>query len=507
VTLRTRLLLALLGLMAAGLVVAGLVTYSSLRAFLLERVDAQLRDARGQVAYALTNGTQALPGQLGAAGHASLPPGTYGELRTADGQVLNRITFAYGNETQPVPELPSPLPGASGSSGAIDLFETRAGGGSTTDFRVLVQAFPDVNRVLIVAEPLTETDQTLGRLLTLELIVFGVVLAGLGVAAWLIIKRDLRPLEAMADTAGQIAAGDLTQRVEPAETRTEVGRLGLSLNVMLDQIEVAFAERTRSEEKLRRFLADASHELRTPLTSIRGYAEMFPRTRAHPEDLATSMRRIEQESRRMGVMVDELLLLARLGEERTPERAPVDLARVVSDAAADARAADPDHPLTLDSPDALVVTGDDLQLRQVVANLLGNARKHTPPGTPVRVTLRAEDEHAAAGGSADDLGAAAGRPRGGRAVLTVADDGPGMEQDVAARVFEPFYRADKSRARQSGGAGLGLAIVAAIVEAHGGSVRLETAPGAGAAFTVALPLSPASAHPDLSPQTGAGAPA
>ena len=342
----------------------------------------------------------------------------------------------------------------------------RASGGSTS-FRVLVQSFPDVNRVLIVAEPLTETDQTLARLLVLELIVFGLVLAGLGVAAWLIIKRDLRPLEDMADTAGRIAAGDLTQRVEPAEPRTEVGQLGLSLNVMLDQIEVAFAERTRSEEKLRRFLADASHELRTPLTSIRGYAEMFARTKDNPEDLATSMRRIEEESKRMGVMVDELLLLARLGEGRTPERMPVDLARVVSDAVADAHAADPERPLTLDAPAALVVTGDDLQLRQVVANLLGNARKHTPPGTPVRVTCA---------------------PTAPEAKLTVADDGPGMEPDVAARVFEPFYRADKSRARESGGAGLGLAIVAAIVEAHGGSVRLDTAPGAGAAFTVALPL-------------------
>ncbi len=478
-TLRTRLLLALLGLMAAGLVVAGLVTYSSLRSFLLERVDAQLRDARSQVAYALTNGAQALPGQLPAAGQASLPPGTYGELRTSDGQVLNRVTFAYGNETQPVPDLPSPLPGASGESGAISELVAGASSGSTR-FRVLVQSFPDVNRVLIVAEPLTETYQTLGRLLVLELIVFGLVLAGLGVAAWLIIKRDLHPLEDMADTAGRIAAGDLTQRVEPAEDRTEVGRLGLSLNVMLDQIETAFAERTRSEDKLRRFLADASHELRTPLTSIRGYSELFERAKDEPEDLATAMRRIEEESKRMGVMVDELLLLARLGESRTPERAPVDLARVVSDAVADARAADPGRPLTLDAPAELLVTGDDLQLRQVVANLLANARKHTPVGTPVRVSLRAEDEHVAAG-----------RPRGGHAVLTVDDDGPGMEPDVAARVFEPFYRADKSRARQSGGAGLGLAIVAAIVEAHDGSVRLDTAPGAGAGFTVSLPLAPA----------------
>ena len=193
----------------------------------------------------------------------------------------------------------------------------------------------------------------------------------------------------MADTAGEIAAGDLSQRVEPAEPRTEVGRLGLSLNAMLEQIEVAFAERAATEEKLRRFLADASHELRTPLTSIRGYAEVFHRgAKDDPEDLDTAMRRIEEESKRMGVMVDELLLLARLGEGREPEREPVDLARVVADAVGDARAADPGREISLEAPAELVVTGDEHQLRQVVANLLGNARKHTPPDCPVHVRLR-----------------------------------------------------------------------------------------------------------------------
>ena len=470
-SLRTRLLVALLGLVAAGLLVAGVVTYSSLRAFLLERVDAQLREAREQVAFALTSG--GVPGLLdqpGGAGPANLPPGTYGELRAADGTVLNRVSFAYSDEAQPVPVLPDPLPGAT-ADGDVTLFEADSSDSPGPGFRVLVQSFPDIGRVLVVAEPLTETAETLSRLLVLECVVFGLVLAGLAVAAWLIIKRDLRPLETMADTAGAIASGDLTQRVEPAETRTEVGRLGLSLNLMLDQIEVAFAERTASEEKLRRFLADASHELRTPLTSIRGYAEVFERgAKDDPEDLATAMRRIEQESKRMGVMVDELLLLARLGEGRTPERAPVDVARVVRDAVGDARTADPDRDIGLDAPETLVVTGDDHQLRQVVANLLGNARKHTPAGTPVRVSLRAE---------------------GDDALLVVADEGPGLEPDVAAKVFEPFYRADRSRARASGGAGLGLAIVAAIVEAHGGSVRLDTAPGAGATFAVRLPLPPA----------------
>ncbi len=337
-----------------------------------------------------------------------------------------------------------------------------------------MQSVPAVERVLIVAVPLTETTQTMGRLLGIEILVFALVLAGLGVAAWLIIKRDLRPLETMADTADVIAAGDLSQRVEPAEPRTEVGRLGLSLNAMLAQIEVAFAERAATEEKLRRFLADASHELRTPLTSIRGYAEIFERgAKDDPEDLATAMRRIEEESKRMGVMVDELLLLARLGEGREPEREPVDLARVTADAVGDARAADAGRDISLEAPDELVVTGDENQLRQVVANLLGNARKHTPPGRPVHVRLASE-------------AGSAGGP--GEAVLEVADEGPGLTPEVAAKVFEPFYRADKSRARQSGGAGLGLAIVAAIVEAHGGSVALRTQPGEGATFSVRLPL-------------------
>jgi len=474
-SLRTRLLLALLGLVAAGLLVAGIATYSSLRSFLLERVDQQLREARGPVALTLASGQiPGLPDQTGGPGRPSLPPGTYGELRDAQGNVLNQISYSYGTETQPTPRLPSPLPGASTQNAGGTLFNTTAAGGGGPRFRVLVQSVPAVQRILIVAVPLAETTQTMGRLLGIEVLVFALVLVGLGVAAWLIIKHDLRPLETMADTADVIAAGDLTRRVEPAEPRTEVGRLGLSLNAMLAQIEVAFAERAATEEKLRRFLADASHELRTPLTSIRGYAEVFERgAKDDPEDLATAMRRIEEESKRMGVMVDELLLLARLGEGREPEREPVDLARVVADAVGDARAADAGRDISLDAPTELVVTGDEHQLRQVIANLLGNARKHTPPACPVHVRLRRE---------------ARGAGEAGGVVLEVADEGLGLAPEVAAKVFEPFYRADKSRARQSGGAGLGLAIVAAIVAAHDGQVALETAPGAGATFSVCLPL-------------------
>ena len=468
-TLRTRLLLALLGLVALGLLVAGVATFTSLRSFLLDRVDQQLREAREPVVLSLSSDSQ-LPGVTQGPGgpRANLPPGTYGALVDSSGTVLSKTTFSYGQSNTAVPRLPSPLPSAGADDSGTTVFNARSSGSSSTGFRVLVQRFPTRGLILVVAVPLTETSQTLDRLLAIEVLVSILVLAALAAASWWLIKRDLRPLEHMAETADAIAAGDLSQRVTPAELRTEVGRLGLSLNAMLAQIEVAFAERAATEEKLRRFLADASHELRTPLTSIRGYAEVFRRgAKDDPEDLATAMRRIEEESKRMGVMVEELLVLARLGEGREPEREPVDLKRIVTDAVADARAAAPDREICLDGADATTVMGDDHQLRQVVANLLANAREHTPVGTPVHVTLATADA---------------------QAVLDVADEGPGLPPDEADNVFEPFYRADPSRTRDTGGAGLGLAIVAAIVEAHAGSVAVSSPEGHGARFTVRLPL-------------------
>jgi len=485
-TLRTRLLLALLGLVALGLVVAGVATFTSLRSFLLTRVDQQLVEARQPVVMSLSSDSQ-FPGigqGPGGGPQANLPPGTYGAVLDSSGAVLSKTTFSYGQTNTAVPKLPSPLPSAPADDNGTTIFNAASSSSSSTGFRVLLQRFPSRGLILEVAVPLTETSQTLDRLLAIEVLVSVAVLAALAAAAWLLIKRDLRPLETMAETADAIAAGDLSQRVEPAEPRTEVGRLGLSLNAMLVQIEEAFAERAATEDKLRRFLADASHELRTPLTSIRGYAEVFERgAKENPEDLATAMRRIEEESKRMGVMVEELLVLARLGEGRQPESAPVDLTRVVSDAVADARAAAPDREISLSvggaagssaaagagdlAPAPVTVMGDDHQLRQVVANLLANAREHTPAATPVRVSLAVADE---------------------TAVLAVADEGPGLPDGEAKKVFEPFYRADPSRTRDTGGAGLGLAIVAAIVAAHGGSVTAASEPGAGATFRVRLPL-------------------
>ncbi len=461
-SLRTRLLLAVLACVAAGLVVAGAITFLALRGFLLERVDAQLRDARVPIAMALTNGSQS--GFGGGPDRPNLPPGTYGQLRDSSGTVLNAIQFTYTQQSQPTPVLPDPIPTPSQGNSVVFHSDSTAGG---PGFRVLAETVPSGGQLLIAAIPLNETQQTLTQLLTIEVVVSLVVLGALAAAAWWLIKRDLRPLETMAVTADAIAAGDLTRRVQPAEPRTEVGRLGLSLNTMLSRIEEAFAERAATEDKLRRFLADASHELRTPLTSIRGYSEVFERAKDDPENLELAMRRIEEESTRMGAMVEELLVLARLGEGRQPERAAVDLARVVADAVSDARAAAPARDIVVESAETAEVLGDDHQLRQVVANLLGNALRHTPDEAQIRVRLTTGDGHAS---------------------LAVADDGPGLAPDAAAKVFEPFYRADESRARETGGAGLGLAIVAAIVEAHGGEVRLDTAPGAGATFTVSLPL-------------------
>jgi len=272
----------------------------------------------------------------------------------------------------------------------------------------------------------------------------------------------------MATTAGAIAAGDLTQRVPAGDTGTEVGRLGLALNVMLGEIEESFAARKASEERLRRFLADASHELRTPLTSIRGYAEMFDRgTRDRPEDLAMSMRHIRQDADRMSTLVEDLLVLARLDRERPLAHERVDLRQVLEPAVADISVRDPDRAVELSAPDPTVVAGDANRLRQVADNLLVNAVRHTPDGTPIEVELRHD---------------------GNSAVMSVRDHGPGIPSEEQNRIFEPFYRSDPSRSRATGGEGLGLAIVETIVRAHGGQVGVGSPEGGGAKFWVRLPL-------------------
>ena len=312
-------------------------------------------------------------------------------------------------------------------------------------------------------------DATLRRLLLIELLVTGAVLAGLAALGLWVVRLGLRPLDEIGVTAQAIAAGDLTHRVERAESRTEIGRLGLALNAMLGQIESAFKAKDASERKLRRFVADASHELRTPLAAVRAYAELFSRgADRNPDDLERSMTGIRRESERMSLLVEDLLLLARLDEGRPLERDLTALDEVVGEAVDAARALDPERPIRT-AIEPVLVDGDRDRLRQALDNLLANVRSHTPAGAPVEVRL--------------------GRA-GALAVLEVADQGPGLAPEDAERVFERFYRADPSRSRASGGIGLGLSIVAAIVEAHDGRVRVVTAAGEGTTFGIELPLAP-----------------
>jgi two-component system, OmpR family, sensor kinase len=285
-----------------------------------------------------------------------------------------------------------------------------------------------------------------------------------------VVRVGLLPLDRIGHTAGAIAGGDLSHRVESTDPRTEVGRLGIAFNAMLDRLEGAFGQRQASEDRLRRFLADASHELRTPLASIRGYAELYRMGAAgSPEDVERSMRRIEDEAARMGVLVEDLLTLARLDEIAEAPHTEVDLAALAADAVADAAAVAPDRAISLDASAAAVVLGNAHQLRQVLGNLLRNALVHTPPRTAVEVRVISD----------------------GDVRLEVRDHGPGLPGDDPAALFERFWRAEGGRERGRAGAGLGLAIVAAIVGAHDGRVSAANAVGGGAVFSVVLAAAPA----------------
>jgi two-component system OmpR family sensor kinase len=369
------------------------------------------------------------------------------------------------------------------------------------------QATREVN-TLIVGVDLGDVNGTIDQLAYIDLVVSGIVLLALAVAGVAVVRASLRPLTDIEHTAEAIAAGDLSQRVPERDPRTEVGRLGRSFNAMLAQIETAFRAREkseasarRSEERMRRFVADASHELRTPLTAIRGYAEYYRQrggvgnggrhwdsaaagaelgmadgSQLTEPDMDRIMERVEQESSRMGVLVEDMLLLARLDQQRPIERRPVDLLTLAADAVQDARMIAPrrDIDLTVGRGAAFIVLGDEARLRQVIGNLMSNALSHTPDGTPIEVRILAHGPD--------------GRLPAPSVTLEVADCGPGLNGEQADRVFERFYRADQARGRRAGGAGLGLAIVAALVKAHGGNFGVDTAPGEGATFWITLPL-------------------
>jgi two-component system, OmpR family, sensor kinase len=476
-SLRARLILGVIALAASGLLVADVVTYKSLEDFLIQRTDASLQAAHIAVEGALRGPRGGGPGgQNGDHGHPDIGrltasvPGLYVQVREPSGAIVvsgAAPQFSGAQEESP-PELPTAitLPPSSGSE-RVKYFTVSS---KDTDDRYRVRASIDPGNngnVLIVATSLNGVDSTLHRLLLIELLVTLCVLVGVAALGLWVIRIGLRPLTEIGETAATIAAGDLSHRVAREDDRTEVGRLGLALNAMLAQIESAFRAREASERRLRRFVADASHELRTPLAAVRAYAELFSRgASTRPDDLERSMTGIERESERMSVLVDDLLLLARLDEGRPLERERIALQDVVSDAVETTHMLEPERPIETHLED-VTVEGDRDRLRQLVDNLLSNVRAHADPGATVRVTLTRNGDHAR---------------------LTVADTGPGLSDEQIEVVFERFYRADPSRSRAAGGAGLGLSIVAAVAEAHGGSVSVASPAGGGAVFTVELPV-------------------
>jgi two-component system OmpR family sensor kinase len=472
VPLRVRLVAALVVLGALALAVVGFAATTAMRTYLMARVDAQLRtfvdDAQHQ---RLQLPRDPRPGD------GQLPTAFYVAVLDPTGQELSRSSGSLHHATD-LPRLP-PLDLAAVLGRDGEPFTVGALRHGDHRWQVLAAPLPGGLTSVVVALSLDDVDNTVAQLNLVNAVVGLAVLGLLAGGGYLVVRSSLRPLVEVEHIAGAIAAGDLSRRVPERDPRTEIGRLGRALNGMLGQIESAFRAREaseqnalRSEERMRQFVADASHELRTPLASIRGFAELY-RQGAVPEeaDVQRVMRRIEDEGLRMGLLVEDLLLLARVDEQRPLEFAPVDLLQIAGDAVHDARAVAPERRIELEllpSDAPPIVPGDEARLRQVAANLVSNAVTHTPASATVRVRVGTVE---------------------GAVVLEVADDGPGLAPEDAARVFERFYRADPSRTRSSGGTGLGLSIVAALVAAHGGTVEVDTEPGRGATFRVRLPVS------------------
>ena len=398
------------------------------------------------------------------------PPGAPADARERRSDLYEGVVRADGE----VVTLFEPNVGDYGPPdvGSLDLapgerliFSTSSDGGDVS-YRVLAQRSGDVT--VVIGAPVDDVEATIRRLVLT--VVFGalVILATLGVVTWWVVRLGIRPVNEMARSASRIADGDLDIRVPESSPSTESGRLSIALNRMLGTIVGALDERARSEERLRRFVADASHELRTPITTIRGYAELYRhgglRDRAALDD---AMRRTEQEAARMGRLVEDMLTLAKLDEARPMHQRPVDIGQLLRDAAADAAAVAPAREISVDAPvDPLLVAGDEDHLRQVIANVVGNALVHTDGDVPIELVARSHDD---------------------RVVVEVIDHGAGMSTEDAARVTERFFRADTSRSRASGGSGLGLAIVDASVSAHGGSVSIDSRPGRGTTVWISLP--------------------
>jgi two-component system OmpR family sensor kinase len=451
-SLRRRVVLGMV-VVAIVLGVAGFAITSTLRSYLLTRVDNQL--AKVDLPSLRDRRPDNFTSELAVV------------VTSLDGTVLAQGHPGFQHKGDPLPDVSGVVPGPADAA-ALRYRTVHSVGGSNLRYRVKLQRL--VDGYVVVGLSLRDTDNVFHRIQLVEILASSGVLLALALSGWWVLRQGVRPLQQIAGAADKIAEGDLTHRVPVDDDRTEAGRLGRALNRMLGEIESSFRRKEESEDRLKRFVGDASHELRTPLTSIRGYADLWRQGGLdEPARLTDAMGRLESEAARMGRLVDDLLLLARLDEGRPLARDRIDLVRTVDAAVADASVVGPDHPIAISGLAEATVIGDADRLYQAVANLLGNTRQHTPPGTRVHVTVERD---------------------GGNVLVRVADNGPGLDPTTAGRVFERFYRADPARARATGGTGLGLAIAAAIIQAHEGTVSVSSSPGEGATFTISIPAAP-----------------
>lgn len=464
-SLRSQLVAIMMALMLVALAVTGSGTLTLLHSYLQGQVDDKLKVAVNSVRQqqSFTQLQEQNPNI----------PTDYSLMLLRPGQAA----VPFGGSKEWYPNIDSLSP-AEAKERDLEPFQVRGTDGR--NWRVVALNVVDGNQrsaVVIIGLPLAPVDSVVEHA---ALVVIGVgfltLVLAFFIATWTV-SRSFRPLARVEKTAAAIAAGDLSRRVDVENPATEVGRLGGSLNAMLSHIESAFASRMASEERMRRFAADASHELRTPLVTIRGFSELYRQgALTKEEDVATAMGRIESEAKRMGSMVEDLLLLARLDEQRPLQQKPVDLLLLANDAVVDTQASDRSRQITLagidgGAPSPAPVLGDEAKLRQVVGNLVGNALRYTPAGTPIELAV----------------GVRTGNDGGRVSVIEVRDHGAGIPEDEAPRIFERFYRADTSRTRETGGSGLGLAIVAAIVGSHSGTVHMQQTDGGGATLVVSLP--------------------
>jgi len=511
-SLSATIMVVLVALVGLGLLIAGIASTAALRGYLLNGIDAQLAavntpfDGRG--------GPIAIDGDEDNGRNSGRTPPS--EFYVAFFDVAGAPIAVRSNpidQRAGKPKLPTLT--------VDEVRDTRGrpftvAGTRGDEWRVVARPFSDTRAVgnrgsdppatlaggtVLVAQSLASLQRTVSRLAMIQFAVgLAVLLLLAGIGYWLV-RRSLGPLREVEVAADAVATGDLTRRIAFTDERTEVGRLGSSFNTMVARVQAAFGAQAasesaarESEERMRRFVADAGHELRTPLTTIRGFAELY-RQGAVSDSAGTerAMSRIESEATRMGLLVDDLLTLSRVDARRPFDRAAIDLSTIAIDAAHDAEAGYPERNVRLDLPEGggAVVVADDSAVRQVVSNLVSNAMRHTPEAATVTIRVR---------------------PDGQSGVLEVADDGPGMTQEHAVRAFERFYRVDESRTRgEGGGSGLGLSIVASLVAAQGGHVTLTTAPGQGATFSVVLPLwsastAPVATLPEAAPQESEAGP-